>query len=500
MTSIELAGVSLYGADGVLLLDDVDLTVPSGETVVICGPPGAGKTALLRVLMGLDEQSEGDIYLDNVLVNAVGPRERDLAMVFQDYALHPRLNVRKNLAFAARLRSHDKYELAERVDDVAGVLALSALLELRPAELDAAQRQRVAIGRAMARDALGYIFDEPFAAQPDRVRTHVRSVVAQWQRDGEHTSILTTSQIDEALTVSDRVVVLHQGVVRQVGTPEQIYLKPADLFVAAFFAHPPMNLLVARREGQWLVSPLLKLEIDDELDERLAGRESIIIGIRPEHCIDNREGAADAMLDALQITAVVEDSEWRGGTQLVYLRYQIDGADEQEMEQVEDDFDFDLFQPFFVAELPASRDGLLVRMQPGQRAEIAVPRELLQMFCLQSGVTLDDAGPYQPVAADEQPLAADAQEAGQSEAGHSEAGQSEAEGSDLDSEASSDGETDRKVHDASDADPGRADPDLADQDPELTDPDPDPGPGPDPDQDPDTADPTSTGAESGDRH
>ncbi len=388
MTSIELRGVSLETPDGGLLLDAVDLRVPSGETVAVCGPVGSGKSVLLRVLVGLDEHTDGDVLLDDVVVNAVGPRDRDLAMVFQDYALHPHLDVHDNLAFAARLRKHDKVELAERIDEVAGFLALSSLLDLKPVDLDEAQRQRVAIGRALTRECLAHLFDEPFSAQPDRVRTHVRSVVTQWQRESGNTSVFATSRVDEALTLSDRVVVMHQGAVRQVGTPEGIYVEPADLFVAAFLGQPAMNLVPARRHGSRLVSPVLDVPLDPELERLVGAREDVIVGVRPEHCVDSNVDPSSHLGGLLQLTSRVDDVEWRGGTQLAYLGYELEPDVEERLEAVEDEFDFDLFQNFFVAELPAISDGEPARLQPGQTARVAVPREHVHLFDAETGENL----------------------------------------------------------------------------------------------------------------
>lgn len=386
MTTIELRGVTLDGPDGVPVLDRVDLVVPSGTAVTVAGPPGAGKSALLRVLVGLDEQTAGDVLLDGVLVNAVGARDRDLAMVFQDFALHPHLDVRANLAFAARLRRHDKAELAARIEEVAAFLALGSLLDLKPADLDEPQRQRVAIGRALVRDALGYLFDEPFTAQPDRVRTHVRSVIVQWQRDSGHSSVFTTSRVDEALTLSDQVVVMHQGRVRQVGSPEEIYAEPADLFVAAFLGHPAMNLLPARRHGDRLVSELIELPLDAELDRLLGDRDEVVLGVRPEHCLDATAGGEGGA--ALDLSSRVDDVEWSGGTQLLYLGYEVDEETEAALEAIEDAFDFDLFQNFFVAELPATIGGRSSRLQVGETAHVAVPRERVHLFDVRTGRNL----------------------------------------------------------------------------------------------------------------
>ncbi len=274
MTSIELRNLTVAGPGDRPLLDDVSLKVENGSTLAIVGPSGAGKSLLLRVLIGLDEQTSGEILIDDVDVTKANPRSRDLSMTFQDYALHPQLDAFDNLAFSSTLRRDkpakrfrrgklDKVAITDRVNSVSEFLALTDLLELKPAELDDAQRQRVALGRALVREAAAYLFDDPFSEQAPRVRPHVRSVTSQWQTEEGRTSIFTTSDIAEALTLADRVAVLHQGFVHQVGTPRELYEAPKDMFVAGFLGSPPMNLVPARPTGQQLVMPLATMYMDD---------------------------------------------------------------------------------------------------------------------------------------------------------------------------------------------------------------------------------------------
>ncbi|WP_082481735.1 MULTISPECIES: ABC transporter ATP-binding protein [unclassified Aeromicrobium] len=402
MTSMELRGVHLDAPDGTTVLDGLDLVVPEGSTTVLCGPAGAGKSAVLRVLVGLEEHTEGDVLLDDIVVNAVGPRARDLALVLQDYVLHPHLDVHDNLAFATRLRrGHDKVELAERIDEVAAFLALDSMLDAKPADLEPAQRQRVAIGRALVRDALGYLFDDPFSAQADRVRTHVRSVTTQWQRDEQRTSLFTTSRADEALTMADRVAVMHRGTVHQTGTPDEVYADPDDLFVAAFLGQPPMNLLPATVGDTHVETPVASVPLDDALRAAIGERATVIVGIRPEHCQEPSTDPAPAAASAgepltagaiaaqaeagRQVTVAgrVDDAEWRGGTQLVYVGYDLDEEVEVMLEEIEDRLDFDLFQNFFVAELPSTD-----RRSAGQDVRFVVPRERVLLFDVETGARL----------------------------------------------------------------------------------------------------------------
>ncbi len=384
MTSIEVRHLSLDAPDGRRLLDGVSLVVPSGSRLAVCGPPGAGKSALLRVLIGLDDHTDGDVLIDDLLANSIPPRDRDLALVFSDYALHPHLDVYDNLAFAARLRrGHDEDAIDDRVEEVAEFLALGHLLDSKPSELDDGQRQRVAIGRSLVRDALAYLFDEPFAAQDDRVRAHVRSVTIQWQADRGRTSIFTTSDAQEALTIADRIAVMHQGFVHQVGSPRDLYSRPADLFVAGYLGSPSMNLVPARVSGEHLVMPLAVVPLDDTMRAWVGDRELVIVGIRPEACQDATSAEGRTVTNGVEFTTRIDDVDWRGRTQLVYLGYEMDEEVEDRLTEIEDDLDFDLFGNFFVAELPANAD-----LRTGMTARLVVPRSDLHVFDPETGENL----------------------------------------------------------------------------------------------------------------
>jgi multiple sugar transport system ATP-binding protein len=384
MTSIELRNLTVAGHRDRPLLDDVNLTVPSGSTLAITGPSGAGKSLLLKVVMGLEDQTSGDVLLDDVVVNSAGPRNRDLALVFQDYELHPQLDVFDNLAFAATLRrGFDKAAVADRVREVAEFLAIADLLESKPADLDDAQRQRVALGRSLVRDAAAYLFDAPFAAQAARGRTHVRSVTAQWQSENDRTSIFTTSDVAEALTLADQVAVMHQGFIHQIGTPRELYESPKDMFVAGYLGSPPMNLIPAKPVGSQLVTPLATMLLDDELLDRIGDRDLVVVGIRPEHCHEASSPVGAAVTDRIDFTTRIDDVEWHGSTQLAYLGFDIDSEVEERLEEVEDLLDFDLFQSFLVAELSAASP-----LRPGMSIRVVIPRDKVQVFDPETGENL----------------------------------------------------------------------------------------------------------------
>ena len=393
MTSIELRNLTVAGPGGRPLLDDISLTVASGSTLAIIGPSGAGKSLLLRVLVGLEEQTFGEILLDDVDVTKASPRARDLAMVFQDYALHPQLDAFDNLAFSSTLRREnagrfrrgtlDKIGISERVHAVSDFLALNKLLELKPADLDDAQRQRVALGRSLVREAAAYLFDDPFSEQAPRARPHVRSVTAQWQTEEGRTSIFTTSDIAEALTLADRVAVLHQGFVHQVGTPRELYEAPRDMFVAGFLGSPPMNLVPAKPVGQQLVMPLATMYMDEQLSQRIGDRDLVVVGIRPEDCQESSSPLASTVTDKVEFTTRIDDVEWQGSTQLAYLGYDIEPDVEARLSEVEDLLDFDLFQSFVVAELAAEST-----LRAGMSIRVVIPRSKINVFDPETGENL----------------------------------------------------------------------------------------------------------------
>jgi multiple sugar transport system ATP-binding protein len=384
MTSLELRNLTTDGPGDRPLLDDITLTVPEGTTLAITGPAGAGKSRLLRTIVGLDEQTSGDLVMDDIVVNGVDARARDVAMVFEDYALHPHLDVFDNLAFSATLRKgYDKVALSDRIREVAELLALTDVLDSRPAVLDDAQRQRVALGRTLVRDAGVYLFDAAFSAQSERVRTHVRSVTAQWQAERERTSIFTTSSVEEALSTADRVAVMHQGFVHQIGTPRELYDRPADMFVAGYLGSPPMNLVPAVPSDQQLVMPLATMLLDDALRERIGDRSVVVVGIRPEHCHDATTGAGAAVTDRLEFTTRIDDVEWRGSSQFAYLGYEIEPEIEAMMGEVEDLLEFDLFQSFLVAQLSAES-----ALRPGMSIRVVVPRRKVHVFDPETGENL----------------------------------------------------------------------------------------------------------------
>ena len=293
MPGVRLEGiVKAYGA--VQVVHGIDLEVQEKEFVVLVGPSGCGKSTTLRMIAGLEEISDGDLTIDGRHVNRVAPKDRDVAMVFQNYALYPHLNVADNIAFGLRIRKESKEAIAASVQEVGEILGLTPYLERRPADLSGGQRQRVAMGRAIVRRPKVFLFDEPLSNLDAKLRTQMRSEIKRLHKRLGVTSIYVTHDQVEAMTLADRIVVMNDGRIEQVGTPMDLFLNPVNIFVAGFLGSPPMNMVtativaddqgpVAEFDGQRL--PLAQLPAI----QNAVGKE-VILGIRPEFVTVAGEG------------------------------------------------------------------------------------------------------------------------------------------------------------------------------------------------------------------
>jgi multiple sugar transport system ATP-binding protein len=297
MGAIALERVSKVFPGGVLAVDDVDLEIGDGEFLVLVGPSGCGKSTLLRMIAGLEGVSSGRIRIGDRDVTEAAPRSRDVAMVFQDYALYPHMRVWDNLAFALKLRRTPKPAMRERVDSVAGVLGLKELVDRKPGALSGGQRQRVAIGRAMVRQPQAYLMDEPLSNLDAKLRIGMRAELARLHdRLGVTTVYVTHDQV-EAMTLGDRVVVLRDGTVQQVDTPERLFEAPANVFVAAFMGSPPMNLVSGEvREGQ-----LRMAGVDVPLANGLRHEGPVIAGVRPADLKPGSDPSAPRLRAQLEV-------------------------------------------------------------------------------------------------------------------------------------------------------------------------------------------------------
>jgi len=310
MAGIVLDRISKSFGDG-LALDSVSLEVADGELLVLLGPSGCGKSTLLRIIAGLVEPDTGRVIIDGRDMTGTPPRERDVAMVFQSYALYPHLNVRRNLGFGLRARRHPRAEVDEKVATTARRLGLEGLLDRRPRELSGGQRQRVAVGRAMVRDPAVFLMDEPLSNLDAQLRTATRVELAELHRSLEATFVYVTHDQVEAMTMATRVAVLNKGRIEQVGTPAEIYDEPASVFVAGFIGAPPMNLLPATAVGHHGQVCLRGPGIEVTLWEGTVTDQPVLAGLRPE-----RLKPGPAAPGEVGVTMVVTAVENLGGEEI----------------------------------------------------------------------------------------------------------------------------------------------------------------------------------------
>src|SRR3954453_1886671 len=249
---------------------ELSLEIADGEFMVLVGPSGSGKTTALRMLAGLESVTSGSVFIGNALVNRVAPRERDIAMVFQDYALYPQMTVFDNLAFGLRRRKEAREEIGRRVDEAARVLDIGALLQRKPGQLSGGQAQRVALGRALVRDPQVFLMDEPLSNLDAKLRTQTRGEIRRIQQEVDTTTVYVTHDQVEAMTMGDRIAVMNHGVLEQVGTPEELYEQPANRFVAGFIGSPAMSFI--------------------ENPDAFGLRTGVVAGVRPEHVRPWRDG------------------------------------------------------------------------------------------------------------------------------------------------------------------------------------------------------------------
>jgi multiple sugar transport system ATP-binding protein len=327
VAEIKLEKLTKVYPDGTKAVDELDLEVADGELVVLVGPSGCGKTSALRMVAGLEEITDGRVWLGERVVNKVPPKDRDIAMIFQNYALYPHMSAYANMAFALKMQKVPKREIETRVGRAARVLGLGGVLKKRPRTLSGGQRQRVAMGRAIVREPQAFLMDEPLSNLDAKLRVEMRAEIARLQRDLEVTTIYVTHDQVEAMTLGDRVAVMRDGVLQQFDQPSVLYERPVNLFVAEFIGSPAMNLVGAdlRRDNGSLIALFgdHRLRLDESLRaarpalERFEGKR-LILGIRPEDMEDAALTSPDAS-DDRQLKAVVDICEDMGSEILVHF-------------------------------------------------------------------------------------------------------------------------------------------------------------------------------------
>jgi multiple sugar transport system ATP-binding protein len=280
MSEITLEGVTKVFADGQEAVKDMNLKIGDGEFMILVGPSGCGKSTALRMIAGLEDISSGEVKIGGDVVNDRAPKERDIAMVFQNYALYPHMTVRENMGFALKLAGVDKAEIDKKVEEAAKTLDLTQHLDRRPANLSGGQRQRVAMGRAIVRDPQAFLMDEPLSNLDAKLRVQMRTEVARLQSRLETTTVYVTHDQTEAMTLGDRVAVMRAGALQQVGSPAELYEQPVNLFVAGFIGSPAMNFMPGEVSGGKVKLPIGEAEVPEGVGSGRDGQ--VVAGLRPE--------------------------------------------------------------------------------------------------------------------------------------------------------------------------------------------------------------------------
>ena len=385
MSEIKLQNIVKKYGDGFPAVNDVSIDIRDGEFIILVGPSGCGKSTLLRMVVGLEDITSGDLVINGERVNDKAPRDRNLAMVFQNYALYPHLSVYENIAFPLRLTRgrFSEAEIDERVQRSADLLELREHLERKPANLSGGQRQRVAMGRALVRDADAFLFDEPLSNLDAKLRGQMRTEIARIQRRLGTTTIYVTHDQTEAMTLGDRVAVLKKGVLQQCASPRELYEQPANLFVAGFIGSPPMNFLPARVDGDRLHLPFGSIPMTADVARLVEGKDLVIAGIRPEHFEDASVLEAGRRERGAVIEVDVDVTEWLGNELYAYVPYEPDEAVAKQLEELDRDLDGEGMRTQIVVALDAKS-----RIRDGDRAQLWFDPARLHLFDPESGRTL----------------------------------------------------------------------------------------------------------------
>ena len=381
--------VKKYG-DGFPAVNDVSIDIADGEFVILVGPSGCGKSTLLRMIVGLEDITSGELRIGGERVNQKAPRDRNLSMVFQNYALYPHLSVFENIAFPLRLKHVSNDEVKQRVTEAAQTLELTEHLGRKPSQLSGGQRQRVAMGRAIVRQADAFLFDEPLSNLDAKLRGQMRTEISRMQRRMGTTTVYVTHDQTEAMTLGDRVAVMRKGVLQQVATPRDLYEQPVNLFVAGFIGSPPMNFLPAAVRDGKLQLPFLSLPMQGPVAERVGDRTLLIAGIRPEYFADAELVEESKKGRGVTFSAQVDVTEWLGSEQYAYIPYEAPEEIAQQLAELERELDSEQLRTQLVVSLdPVSR------VRDGEQATLWLDPRRMHLFDPRTGenLTLDRPEP-----------------------------------------------------------------------------------------------------------
>ena len=398
MASVTFEGVSKSYGDGLRAVDGLDLEIADGEFMVLVGPSGCGKTTALRMVAGLEDITDGVVRIGDRVVNGLTPKRRDIAMVFQSYALYPHLSVRDNIAFPLKIAKVPKNEIRSRVDEAARILDLEPYLKRKPRSLSGGQRQRVAMGRAIVRQPAVFLMDEPLSNLDAKLRVQMRADIKKIQVNLGVTAIYVTHDQVEAMTMGDRVAVMRKGELQQVAPPQELYDCPVNLFVAGFIGSPAMNMLEARIErrdgGVAAVLGDARLELDGHSWLSAYEGRSVVLGIRPEDLEDAEMAGLDG---AARLRGRVELREALGSEVLVHFTVAARPAVTEDMRELAEDVGDDrVVGQLAAGEQPASatlvgRFGPRTRVVEGDAVEVSVDQRALHFFDPQTGLAIRGA-------------------------------------------------------------------------------------------------------------
>ncbi|SMD22215.1 ABC transporter ATP-binding protein [Lentzea albidocapillata] len=389
MAEIVLDKVTKRYPDGALAVQEVNLEIADGEFIILVGPSGCGKSTTLNMIAGLEDITDGELRIGGQRVNEKAPKDRDIAMVFQSYALYPHMTVKENMAFPLRLAKVDNATVERKVNDAAEILDLTQHLDRKPSNLSGGQRQRVAMGRAIVRSPKAFLMDEPLSNLDAKLRVQMRTSVSRLQKQLGTTTVYVTHDQTEAMTLGDRVVVMRGGVVQQIGAPQFLYEQPANLFVAGFIGSPSMNFVPASLENGSLRSVLGDVTLTDRVRQLIESADApreVIMGIRPEHFEDAALVDAEALSSGGKFTSQVDVLESMGSDKYAYFNLTGEQAASAELQELAADAGAD--------DVPGDGISLVTRLSSasgaveGASADIWFDADKVQLFDPSSGRNL----------------------------------------------------------------------------------------------------------------
>jgi multiple sugar transport system ATP-binding protein len=410
MAPITLDHITKRYPDGSLAVNDFNLQIQDGEFVILVGPSGCGKSTTLNMIAGLEDITSGELLIGGAVVNNKTPKDRDIAMVFQSYALYPHMSVRENMGFALKLAKVPKDVINQKVEEAARILDLTQHLDRKPANLSGGQRQRVAMGRAIVRDPAAFLMDEPLSNLDAKLRVQMRTQVSRIQRRLGTTTVYVTHDQVEALTLGDRVAVMRSGVLQQVGTPGELYHQPYNLFVAGFIGSPAMNFLPGSLEGGALRTSLGDLPLTDEVRREVEGANAgrdVIVGIRPEDFEDAALVPAENRARGITFKTAIDVLESIGSDVFVYFsRGRDTGVSSAELDELA--ADSGSTDTGADAETVTARLDAATKVREGADAELWADGAAIHVFDPNTGRNLSLAakagGPVPPVPKQEGPI------------------------------------------------------------------------------------------------